>query len=139
MTQKLEVGRTHTVEKIVTPEVTASAYGNPGVKVFATPALVALLETTAIGCFSLEEGEGSVGTMVDIQHLAATPIGMKVTVKAEIIEVDRRRVVFKVEANDEYEQIATGTHERFIIGSMEKFLARAAEKSSAVDENREAV
>jgi predicted thioesterase len=113
---------------VVSPEVTAAHYGNPGVEVFATPALVALLEQVAHRCIPLQEGQGTVGTKVNVQHLAATPVGMKVIARAEVIEIEGRRVVFKVEAHDEQEQIAAGTHERFIIGSLEKFLARAAAK-----------
>jgi fluoroacetyl-CoA thioesterase len=130
LTEQLVVGRTHIIERLVTPEVTADRYGNPGVAVFATPALIGLLEETAIGCIAptLTEGQASVGTRVDVQHLAATPVGLKVTAHAELIEVDGRRLVFKVEARDERESIATGTHERFIVNSMQKFLARAQEK-----------
>ena len=96
-------------------------------------ALIALLEQAAIQCMApgLETGQGSAGTQVDIQHLAATPVGMKVVARAELREVDGRRLVFKVEARDEHESIAGGSHERFIIGSMEKFLARAAAKGKA--------
>ena len=85
---------------LVTPEWTAERFGNPGVKVLATPALIALLEETAIGCIAstLVPGQGSVGTRIDVQHLAATPVGMKVVGHAELIEVDGRRLVFKVEA-----------------------------------------
>ena len=63
----------------------------------------------------LEEGKGSVGTLMNIKHLSSTPIGMEVTAKSEVIEVDRRRIVFKVEAFDERGKIGEGTHERFII------------------------
>ncbi len=131
MKETLAVGRIHQIEKRVSPELTADHFGNTGVQVFATPALVALLEETAIGCIAagLTEGQGSVGTRIDLQHLAATPLGMKVEGRAELTEVDGRRLVFKVEARDEQELIATGSHERFIVNSMEKFLARAADKA----------
>jgi len=131
VSELLQAGLIHEIECKVTPEVTADRYGNTGVAVFATPALIALLEQTATGCVAatLGEGQGTVGTKVDIQHLAATPVGMKVTARAELVEVDGRRLVFKVEAHDEREPIAKGTHERFIINSMQKFLARAAEKA----------
>ena len=121
----LEVGQSSEIETVVTPELTAAHFGNPGVEVFATPALIALLEQAAIQCMApgLEAGQGSAGTQVDVQHLAATPVGMKVVARAELREIDGRRLVFKVEARDE--------HERFIIGSMEKFLARAAAKGKA--------
>jgi fluoroacetyl-CoA thioesterase len=130
MTEKLEVGQTCEIEKRVTAEMTAAHFGNPGVEVFATPVLIAFLEQSCIQCIvpTLEDGQGSAGTRVDIQHLAATPVGMKVVARAELTEVDGRRLVFKVEARDEREQIAEGLHERFVIGSMAKFLGRAAEK-----------
>ena len=129
----LEVGQSSEIETVVTPELTAAHFGNPGVEVFATPALIALLEQAAIQCMApgLEAGQGSAGTQVDVQHLAATPVGMKVVARAELREIDGRRLVFKVEARDEHEPIAEGSHERFIIGSMDKFLARAAAKGKA--------
>ena len=133
MLESLEIGRSYKVERQVTPELSAAHFGNPGVLVLATPALVALLEETAIGCIAptLLEGHGSVGTRVDVQHLAATPVGMRVVVRAELIEVDGRRLVFRVEAQDEQEPIASGRHERFLLNSMEKFLARVAGKGKA--------
>ena len=65
----------------------------------------------------LEDGKGSVGTSMNIKHIASTPIGMEVTAKTELIEVDRRRLVFKVEAFDERGKIGEGIHERFIINN----------------------
>lgn len=131
MAEQLQIGRVYEIEREVTSEVTADRYGNKGVEVFAMPALIALLEQTAIACVAptLAEGQGTVGTRVEVQHLAATPIGMKVTARAELVEVDGRRLAFNVEAHDEREQIAKDTHERFIVNSMQKFLARAAEKA----------
>ncbi|MBI3943344.1 MAG: thioesterase family protein [Chloroflexi bacterium] len=130
MTEKISVGLSNEVERLVTHDTTAHVFGNTGVEVFATPALIALLEETAIGCIAayLEEGQTSVGTHVDVRHLAATPLGMKVIARAELVEVEGRKLVFRVEARDEREQIASGTHERFIIQSLAKFLARAAAK-----------
>jgi predicted thioesterase len=132
MTEQLQAGRTLTIERRVTPELTAERYGNPGVAVFATPALVALIEETAIRCVAptLEAGQGTVGTRVDIQHMAATPVGMSVTARVELTAVEGRRLVFAVDVRDEREPIAAGAHERFIVGSMERFLARAAAKTA---------
>jgi fluoroacetyl-CoA thioesterase len=131
MTQELTIGQFTTLEREVTAEVTADHFGNRGVYVFATPALVSLLEETAIACVkdNLGPGQGTVGTRVDVQHLAATPVGMKVRSRATLVEIDGRRLVFEVEADDERERIAIGRHERFIVNSMEKFLSRAAEKA----------
>lgn len=132
MADTLVVGRTHEITRQVTPELSADQLGNPGCDVFATPALISLLEETAIQCVAstLSAGQATVGTRVDVQHLAATPVGMTVTARADLIEVDGRRLVFKVEARDEVEPIATGTHERFILNSLARFLARAKAKGN---------
>jgi len=131
LAEELHVGRVFEIEREVTLATTADHYGNKGVEVFATPALIALLEETAIGCVAptLTGEQGTVGTRVEVQHLAATPVGMKVTARAELVEIDGRRLVFNVEARDERELVAKGTHERFIINSMQKFLARAMGKA----------
>ena len=85
--------------------------------VYATPSMVALMEEAAYKSVQgeLEEGKGSVGTLMNVKHLSSTPIGMEVTAKSELVEVDRRRLVFKVEAFDERGKIGEGIHERFII------------------------
>ena len=120
-------------ELIVTEENTANAVGSGGLEVFATPALIALAEKTAFQSVAehLEEGQSTVGTHIDIKHIAATPVGMKVTCETELIEVDSenpRRLVFSVNIYDEVEKIAEGTHERFIIYS-ERFQNKANGKS----------
>lgn len=104
-------------------EHSASVVGSGGLEVFSTPSMIALMENTAAGSLAphLEEGQGSVGTAVNIKHIAATPLGMKVTCESEIIEIDRRRLVFSVKAYDEKGLIGEGTHERFIIDN-EKFM-----------------
>ena len=130
MAEVLEAGREFELKRAVTPELTADRYGNPGAFVFATPMLVALLEETAIGCVApaLEPGAGTVGTRIDVEHKAPTPVGLTVTARVRLIEVDRRRLVFQVEASDDRELIAAGTHERFVLKSLDQFLERAAEK-----------
>ena len=114
---------------VVTPAQTAAYYGSGALEVFATPAMVALLEETAWRSVQpyLEEGQATVGTRVDIRHLAATPLGGKVTCESELVEIDRRRLVFRVDVFDERTKVGEGTHERFIIQS-EKFLAAAKAK-----------
>ena len=114
---------------VVTPAQTAAYYGSGALEVFATPAMVALLEETAWRSVQpyLEEGQATVGTRVDIRHLAATPLGGKVTCESELVEIDRRRLVFKVDVFDEKTKVGEGTHERFVIQS-EKFLAAAKAK-----------
>ncbi len=111
MPEKLQLGLSCTTEKIVLPEWSADRMGNPGIDVFATPAVVGLLDVLAHECIvpTLGPGEGSVGTKINIEHLAATPIGMRVRARAEVVKIDGKRVLVKVEAHDEHEQIAVGT------------------------------
>lgn len=110
----------------VTEANTALTVGSGTLQVFATPAMVALMEKTAWESVApyLEEGEGTVGTQLNISHLSATPLQMRVRCESELTEVDGRRLVFKVAAYDEAGLIGEGTHERFIIKN-EKFQAKA--------------
>lgn len=110
-------------ELIASMEHSASVVGSGGLEVFSTPSMIALMENTAAGSLAphLEEGQGSVGTAVNIKHIAATPLRMKVTCESEIIEIDRKRILFSVKAYDEKGLIGEGTHERFIIDN-EKFM-----------------
>lgn len=124
------LGTTHTLSTTVTEEKLACNMKSGSLPVFATPAMAALMEETAAAALSLflDEGETSVGTALDLKHTAATPLGMKVTATAEIIEVDRRRVTFQVTVRDEQEEIGSARHDRFIVGA-EKFLAKANAKN----------
>ena len=133
MTTPLTAGQSAEVEITVTPDRTADALGNRGVRVFATPYVVALLENTSIQVIKehIPPGGGSVGTMVEMRHLAATPVGMKVRAKATVLETDGKRVLFRVEASDEIEKIAEGRHERLIVLNLERFLDRAMKKGKA--------
>jgi predicted thioesterase len=133
MTTPLSPGQTGEVTIRVTPDRTADALGNRGVHVLATPFLVGLLETAAIEAIkaSVPAGGGSVGTGIDMKHLAATPVGMTVKARATVLETDGRRVVLAVEAHDDIEKVAEGTHERFIVGNLERFLERAMKKGQA--------
>lgn len=121
----IETGLKNKKEIVALMEHSASVVGSGGLEVFSTPAMIALMENTAESSLApyLEEGQGSVGTAVNIKHVAATPLGMKVTCESEIIEVDRRRIVFRVKAYDEKGLIGEGTHERFIIDN-EKFMQK---------------
>jgi predicted thioesterase len=125
----LEPGVVGEVQHRVTPDTFASKWGNPGIEVLATPVVVGWLEDAAIRAVQpyLEPGQGSVGTLVSMKHLAATPAGMTVRATATVTEVDGRRIRFTVEAHDEKEKIAEGEHERFIV-NMAKFLDRVAQK-----------
>jgi predicted thioesterase len=126
----IEPGATAEVERTVTRDLTADVLGNPGVKVLATPSVVGLLENAAAAVITphLPAGATTVGTMVEMKHLAATPLGMKVRARATLLETDGRRFLFQVEAFDEVEKIAEGRHERYVVASLEKFLDRAMKK-----------
>jgi fluoroacetyl-CoA thioesterase len=127
----IEVGATAEVGGTVGPDRTAHAMGNRGVHVFATPFLIGLLEDAAAAVLRphLPTGAGTVGTMVEMKHLAATPVGMTVRAKATLLEQDGKRYLFAVEAWDQKDKIAEGRHERFLVPDIEKFLARAMRKS----------
>lgn len=114
----------------VTDANTAKTMGSGTLDVFATPAMVALIEQTAYTSIEseLEPGWGSVGTSLNIQHLSATPVGMTVTATTELVKVDRRRLVFHAEVYDEKGLVGKGTHERFLVEN-EKFQAKADAKN----------
>ena len=126
-------GLTAEIEQVVVPELTADALGNHGVRVFATPFVINLMELTCNAAMKphLPPGGASVGTMVEMKHLAATPLGMKVRAKATLLESDGKRCLFQVEVFDEIEKIAEGRHERFVIPNLAKFLSRAMTKGRA--------
>jgi len=115
-------------EKIVDQTNTAKTMGSGSLDVLATPALVAMMEEAAVRALNLAEGQSTVGVSLNIKHTAATPLGMKVWADAELIEIDRRRLVFQIEAYDEKELIGSGTHERFII-DVEKFMTKTHSKN----------
>lgn len=125
----LEAGIKGTKEIMVTNENTAKTMGSGNLDVFATPAMIALMENTAYESVAaeLEEGSGTVGTALNVKHVAATPVGMKVTCETELIKVDGRALTFSVKAFDEKGLIGEGEHERFIVFN-EKFQAKADAK-----------
>ena len=125
----LEAGIKGTKEIMVTNENTAKTMGSGTLDVFATPAMIALMENTAYESVAseLEEGSGTVGTALNVKHVAATPVGMKVTCETELIKVDGRALTFSVKAFDEKGLIGEGEHERFIVFN-EKFQAKADAK-----------
>ena len=116
-------------ETVVTEEMLASNVGSGLVKVYATAMMIALIEKAAVYSVEqyLEPGQGTVGTLVNVTHCSATPLGMKVHAETELVEVDRRRLVFKVAAYDERGLIGEGMHERFIIDNA-RFQAKADSK-----------
>jgi fluoroacetyl-CoA thioesterase len=125
----LEPGATNTLTIVVDQSMTADRFGNTGVQVLATPMLVSYFELAAhrLAMPALEPDQGTVGSHIDIRHLAATPIGMRVTFRATLTERDGRRLVFRVEADDEHERVGEGTHERFVV-DMKRFMGRIARK-----------
>jgi fluoroacetyl-CoA thioesterase len=125
----IPVGTPGELRRRVTDDIAIDFLGLEGARVLATPAMIGLLEMTCRNSILplLEAGYDSVGTEVNVKHLAATPMGMEVTFQSEVIEVHERRVKFKVAAFDEKEQLAEGTHERFVI-HVERFAARLKEK-----------
>jgi len=118
---------------MVTSEVAIDFLGMENARVLATPQLIGRLEMTARNSIKplLDEGHDSVGTQVTVSHLAATPMGMNVTFHSEVIAVAERRVTFKVEAYDEKDKIAEGTHERGIV-NVAKFATRLAAKAAGI-------
>lgn len=124
----LQIGLTGEATTTVIHENTAAAVGAGGVEVFGTPMMIALMENAAWQAVAehLDEGHVTVGTVVNVKHLAATPLGQRVRAIAELIEIDGRRLVFKVEASDEKQKIGEGFHERFIV-NLERFLPKGQE------------
>lgn len=117
-------------EVMVTEDNSASALGSGLLEVFATPAMAALIEKTAWMSVDpyMNDGEGTVGTVLNIKHMAATPVGMRVWCESELIEVDKRRLLFRVEVFDATGKVGEGEHERFVINN-EKFMAKAQKKA----------
>ena len=128
-----EPGLVNEINIIVQESETARASGGETLPpVLSTPRMIGYLERTAhLGVLPyLKEGQTTVGTLVNVKHLAATPVGMAVRFRAELIALEGRRLLFKVEAWDAVEKIAEGEHERFIIDEA-KFIARLEEKEKA--------
>ena len=119
------------VQAMVSEENTAKHLGSGGVEVFATPAMVMLMERAGVAAVDhlLPEGQCTVGVHLDAKHLAATPRGMNVTARAELVEVDGRKLTFQVEAFDDQEKVGEGTHQRVII-DLERFRKRVEDKRS---------
>lgn len=107
----------------------AKSIGSGTVSVFSTPALVLLLEKAAVSALDgkLDAGKTTVGSGLDLTHLAATPAGMEVKGTAKVVAVEGRKIIFRVTAEDEQESIAEGTHTRFIVNET-KFQENADSK-----------
>ena len=125
----LEVGIRGRAETLVVHENTAAAVGSGALEVFATPSMIGLMEKASLESVQpfLEEGKGTVGTEIHVTHDAATPLGETVVAESELVEIDRRRLVFHVQAHVGDQIVGKGTHTRFIVDS-ERFLAKAMGK-----------
>lgn len=126
----LNIGIKGKEENTVNTENSAKTMGSGTLDVFATPAMIALMEKTAWKSVQnhLEDGQGTVGISLNVKHVAATPLGMKVYCESELTEVDGKKLVFTVKAFDEAGLIGEGTHERFVITN-EKFQQKTNDKA----------
>jgi len=127
----IQVGFKAERELLVNQDNTAKKYGSGAIEVFATPAMIGLMEGAAMDAVQsfLPDGFGTVGTLIQVNHVAATPIGMKVIAKAEVTQVNGKRITFRVEAYDEVGLIGEGVHERYIIDEV-RFLEKVASKGT---------
>ena len=120
--RQLAVGLRYSRSVTVTEEMTPAHLRHEPIRVLSTPDMISLVEQTAIEAVQpcLAGGQATVGTRVDIAHLAATPVGMTLTITVELTEIDRRPLAFRVEVRDELEAAARGTHERFIVDATQR-------------------
>lgn len=127
----LQIGMTAEKSEEVTENNTAIKYGSGGVAVYATPAMIGIMEGTCLAAVDpfLPKGMSTVGIHLDVKHTAATPVGMSVRATAKLIEISGKRLTFTVEAYDNKEKIGEGTHQRYII-DLAKFLQKAQEKQA---------
>ena len=126
----LEAGLTGRAELIVGEEHTAPRIGSGRVRVLATPVMINLIEAAALAAVEhlLPAGHQSLGTHLDVRHIAATPVGMKAYASAELVRIEGRTVSFRVEARDEAELIGDGVHERVVV-NVERFDLRVQRKA----------
>ena len=130
MLDDLKTGLTGAAEILVGTRDTAPHVGSGKIKVLATPVMVGLMEEAALNAVEglLPPGHQTVGTRLDITHVAATPVGLRVTAGAEVVRVEGRRLTFRVWADDESERIGEGTHERIVV-DVSRFDKRAQAKA----------
>ena len=127
----MEIGNTLTITETVEESKLACNVGSGAVEVFATPMMIALIEKCAAACVQdeLPEGDATVGTLINVSHVAATPVGMKVSATATVTAVEGRKICFSVKAEDECGLIGEGTHERVII-HVDRFNDKAKAKKA---------
>lgn len=125
----IEIGTKGYADALVEQEDTAKVVGSGDLLVYATPCMVALMEGAACESIApfLAEGESSVGTMMQVNHISATPVGMEVRAESEVTAVEGRKVTFSIKAFDEAGEIGNAVHERFIIKA-DRFLEKTYDK-----------
>lgn len=133
----IEIGLKGRKTAKVTEEYTAAHLLSGLLPVFATPALIALMEYTCSDSVQaeLDEGFGTVGSLIDCKHTSPSPIGSSITCESELIEVDNRRLVFRVRACDDFGEVGSAIHERFIIDNS-RFMQKVDEKLAALEAMR---
>jgi predicted thioesterase len=126
-------GVTGTATLVVGEEHTAPRVGSGKIHVLATPIMINLIEAAALAACEhlLPEGHQSLGTRLDVSHVAATPVGMRVIATAEVTKVDGRNLFFRVKAEDERDLIGEGIHERVVV-NVERFDKRVQEKMQLI-------
>jgi fluoroacetyl-CoA thioesterase len=129
---RIAPGLTGTATIVVGPEQTAPFVGSGRIAVLATPVMINLIEAAALNAVEhlLPDGHQSLGIHLDVSHVAATPVGLRVTATAEVLNVEGRTITFRVEARDEIETIGGGTHQRVVV-SVERFDERVQRKVRA--------
>ena len=134
---RIEPGLTGTAQIIVANEHTAPFVGSGRIAVLATPVMINVIEAAALEAIEhlLPEGHQSLGTHLDVSHIAATPVGLRVTATAEVVKVEGRTITLRVEARDEVEMIGNGTHQRVVV-SVARFDERVQRKTQAADRDR---
>lgn len=132
--KELITGITGRAEDTVTEVRTAAYMGSGGLRVYATPRMTAMMEYTAWSSVEpyMEEGMSTVGTRLEVSHLAASPVGARISFESELTGIDRRKLVFSVKAYDDAGLIGEGVHERFIIDKA-KFMSKAESKLEGLD------
>lgn len=132
MVKSIAVGREGSFEQEVLAQHGADRFQNVGVRVLATPVLCHWFESAAVLAVAgqIEPGEATVGTGLRIEHLKATPIGMRVRVTARVVAAEGRRIDFEISAFDDVELVARGTHERFVV-DLDRFLAGVQAKAAS--------
>lgn len=127
----IQVGIKGFATEVVTEKSTAASMGSGFLAVYATPAMIALMEKSAAMSVQpfLEDGQGTVGTFIEVSHISATPLGMQVQCESELLEVDNRKLVFQIMVSDASGLIGTARHERFVIDN-ERFMQKADAKNN---------